>query len=835
MPRIVRLYSAKGPDRVAVVSTEPATSGGSLIRIARGKGPGPLKHGTVLGPFVDSELETRFDEAIAALCGEGFAPAGLPDLLARLNSPTDEVRARAALGLGWRRAVEAVEPILARLPKAVDETCSYLDALGAIGDPRAVPVLREQAARKLLSRRRSAVEALRHLGDEVGLAAARQQALERLPATVRAAYEPLDPNDVSAADAVAKAILAADAAQQGLALDTLYELATPLAGQAVRRALEELLFDRPNVWRYVKSIHKRSLLRFDHVMFGWLSHMIERQGRVTIGVQATVKSGYDGVSRKVRIFSRRTQNFMRRLSWRHLRNLAIHRPAEYAPAAAEALIAYDSEDSVKPRGLFGMYHHCYLLTRILWSGGDRFQLSERSLRYRFRTPGDVAMPVEVREEAYPDRWDEQPRAFLRLLTAARLVEVHAFAVRAVEARHPKLLHDASAAEIVALLRAPFAPTVELGLREIERRFDPAKPDWLLLDQLLADERPVARNLGERWLQQTAPLWLTDVDRTTQWLMSPSLATRDLASQLVIAGLDAKTRPALAQRILTIFRSEGVEDDRAGGLVQVARAILLDDLDAALPFAELVDWIGRGKGATLTIAGELLGRRPERVADVDPNIVIQIAQHDVAAVRAGVQTWLRRQTPHLARSLELLFALADSAWKDTREVAVEALRTLLSAESLGLDEAMRLLDSSEVDVQNFGQALARERLGGLPAQELVFRLVQHPHPNMRRFALELAMIHLAPGAEPLERLEAFFRAVLFDLWPDRSLKHQTLAFLTSRGLCDEGQAVVAARILSDIVRTQGRGDFELALEGLVRLKLAFDDLDVPIRLRLEDVA
>jgi len=161
MPRIVRLYSAKGPDRVAVVSTEPATSGGSLIRIARGKGPGPLKHGTVLGPFADAELETRFDEAVVALRGEGFASAGLPDLLARLDSPSAEVRARAALGLGLRRAVEAVEQILARLPKAVDETCSYLDALGAIGDPRAVPVLREQAARKLLSRRRSAVEALR--------------------------------------------------------------------------------------------------------------------------------------------------------------------------------------------------------------------------------------------------------------------------------------------------------------------------------------------------------------------------------------------------------------------------------------------------------------------------------------------------------------------------------------------------------------------------------------------------------------------------------------------------------------------------------------------------
>ena len=270
-------------------------------------------------------------------------------------------------------------------------------------------------------------------------------------------------------------------------------------------------------------------------------------------------------------------------------------------------------------------------------------------------------------------------------------------------------------------------------------------------------------------------------------------------------------------------------------MQVARAILLDELDAVLPFQELVAWIARGPAGTLPIAGDLLARRKENIADADLDGVVRLAQHDVAAVRAGVQQWVRRQTPHLARSLELLFTLADSAWKDTRATAVESLRTLLSDRELSLDEVTRLLDSSEVDVQNFGQALARERLGKLPAQELVFRLVQHPQPNLRRFALELAIEHLGPGADPLLRLEAFFRTVLFDLWPDRTLKHRTLAFLTTRGLVDEQQAAVAARVLGDIVRTQGRGDFELALEGLVRLKLAFEGLDVPIQLRLEGVA
>jgi hypothetical protein len=828
-PRIVRLFNPKGPDRVAVVSTEPAMSGGLLLRIARGKGPGPLKRGSVLGPYPESEIDAPFDAALADLRVEGFRASGVADLMARLDSPAAGTRARAALGLGWRRATEAVEPILARLPKAVDEVCSYLDALGMLGDVRAVPVLREQASRKLLSRRRSAVEALRALGDEPSLAAARQQAIERLPANVRALYE--QSADI---DKLVQAILALEAAQQGLALDTLYELATPLAVDTVRAAIAKLQFGRPNLWRYVKSIHKRAMLRHDHVAFGWLTHAIERHGRFAIGVTATVKSGYDGVSRSVRIFGKRTQNFIRRLAWRHLRLLAVHRPDQYALAAAEALIAYTPEDSDKPRGLYGQYNRCYLLTRILWSAGDRFRLSDGSLRYRFRNSAATAIPVDVREEPFPELWDAQPRAYLRLLSAGQLREVHVFAVRAID-RHPRILQSASAAEVVALLRAPFPPTVELGLKEIERRFDPKRPDWMLLEQLLADERPVAHDLGERWLRQTAPLWMPDVERIGRWLTSPNPATRTVAAQLVIDGLDAKNRSALARRLLDLVREGAIADDRASGFVQVGRAILLDDLDAVLPFAELVAWIGRGPAGTLPIAGDLLARRKENIADADLDGIVRLAQHDVAAVRAGVQKWVRRQTPHLARSLELLFTLADSAWKDTRATAVESMRTLLSDRELSLDEVTRLLDSSEVDVQNFGQALARERLGKLPAQELIFRLVQHPQPNLRRFALELAIDHLGPGALPLQKLEAFFRTVLFDLWPDRTLKHRTLAFLTTRGLLDEEQAAVAARVLGDIVRTQGRGDFELALEGLVRLKLAYEDLDVPIAVRMEGVA
>jgi hypothetical protein len=823
-----------------VVSVQPSVgqAGGFLIRLARGSGPGPHGKGTVFGPYAEEELEARFADVLAGLQAEGFLPSGVGDLLLALESPQPAVRARAALGLGWRRAGEAVEPILAAIPKAVDEICSYLDALGAIGDPRALPILREQASRKLLSRRRSAVEALRNLGDTAGLAAARLQALERLPPSVRQVLEALDQEnvDLGPVQTLAQAVLALEGPQRGLALDTLYELAAPVTVAAVRTALGQIAFDQAHHWRYVKSIHKRAMLRHDYSMVGWLSHAIEVQGRSSTGTEATVKSGYDGVVRPVRIFGRKTQNFMRRLSWRYLRLLAAYRPEAYPAAAAEALVAYTPEDLDEPQGLYGSLARCYLLQRILWGAGKRLVLSERSLRFRFQSAQDTQPPAQVREEPYPHLWDARPSAYLRILGAAQLPEVQAFAVRAVESRHPEVLYQASHTQILALLQAPYEPTVRLGLKELERRFDPEHPDWGLLGQLLGDDRPAARELGERWLRLTAPMWSRDPARTMTWLALPQASSRALAAELAIAAIQADPglRRALAEQILKVFQSAQAEDV-VDGHVMVARAALLDDLASLLSTQALVEWILCGPEPTLGIAGELLGRCPEAAAELGLERLAMLAHHDIAAIRAGAHRLIRGMEAHLRDDPSLLMALVESDWEDTRQVAVDLLRATLRPESLDLERLLGLLDSGQAEVQNLGQELARLRLASLPADELAYRLVQHPHPNMRRFALELVLGHLPDGGEPLARLEAFFRTALFDLWPDRRLKERVLDFLSERGLRDEHQAGVAGRILSDVARVQGRSDFERALVALVRLKLAFPDLAVPISLNMEGVA
>ncbi|MBL8798643.1 MAG: hypothetical protein JNM56_32410 [Planctomycetia bacterium] len=829
-----RFYHPQAVEKVAVLTVQPVAGHADafVVRTQRGVVARKLLHAADSEPFPAAQTAERFAAAEAALKQQGYFRAGVHALLHSLQSTNSLVRGRAAARLGWLRSVDAVDALLTRLPQAIDDACPIVDALGAIGDPRVVPALRLQAERKLLSRRRSAVEALRNLNDAQGLAEARQRAIERLPDVLRPLVPSsgeAEPNSQAAAN-LSAALLKLELSVRGLALDTLYEIGTPSAVAAVRAAIRQTPLDRPHVWRYVKSILKRSMLRHDHATFGDVSHLIEVCARTSTGTTASVKSGYDGVQRTTPIFRPDTQRYVLRSTWRYLRMLAQHRPDAYAHAAAEALIHYTAEDGRNPRRLHGTFSRCYMLHRIVWGGSRRFVYDDRRLCFRFRSAKQQAAPLDEREEAYPELWDAQPRALLRVLGAARLQEVQVFALKTFlkTGKHRATLAAATLPEILALLQAPYQPTVALGLEEIERRFNPAQPDWTLLDLLLADERPATRQLGMRFLRLCAALWTRQPERIVEFLGKPHPELRELVLELVLPVLagDAALRRALAERVLAMLCQPEVTEGAHEGLGILARAALQRELAALLDVPQLADLILRGSPAAQSLAGELLQHRPEAIAELGLERLVALAQHAVAAVRLGAHALLRSALEPLQRDPAPLFVLVESDWPDTRQVAFDLLRRLDIA-ALGFDGLLGLLDSNRVDVQDMGQELARQHLACLPTADLAERLTQHPHPHMRAFALQLVEQHLPTGHEPLARLRRFFRTAFLDLRPRRAIKRRMVDFLLQRGLQDTRQAEAAALILGDVLRLHGRADAERALEALVRLKLAFPEIDAAV--------
>lgn len=823
----VRLYKPQGPDHYAVVSVEPSTWGGGrwMVRVARGAKLGLLTAGTTYGPFLESELRDRFDQAVANLETEGFQSTGeYPDLMQRLGSPDAGTRGRAALLLGWRRSKAAVPALIKAADGAIDEICSIVDALGMIGDARAVPLVRQHAERKLLSRRRSGVEALRKLGDVEGLALARQRGLERLPPDVVEVLGALDEEDGSEAniEPLVKAVLAAEPKRRGLIADTLYEAGTPATEAAARKVLSNLSLGRPMIWRYAKSVLKRSMLRDDAVTFGWLTHAVEATSRGYKGTEATLRSGYDGKKRYTPVFSRKTVSYVRRAAWRYLRRLARWRPELYAPTAAEALMAYTPGDASLPKGFAGAYADCYLLNRILWGESPRLRFDSRRMRFRFKSAKDAQAPAGVREESYPALWDAQPLAYLRVLAGATIPEVRTFAIEGVK-RHPDVIRQATPEILIGLIDSDAAEAVDLALMELERRFAEEKPDFALIERLLKDPRELVWALALRWLGANRADWIGDHEKVVGLLgEARGEALSRLAALVVeaLAGRQAAAREELAQRLLELLRGEEETEGEHMGYAMVARDGLAAELDALVSTEELLALVEGGTNAAKVVAATLLGRRDDVIESLGIEGVLALADAEVAAVRAAAHGLLRGGLEWLRDDPSALFALAESRWEDSRRAAFRLIRDELGFESLGLDGLIGLCDSTHAEVQAFGREMVRQHFDELDAQEVLYRLVEHPDQKMQRYALELVREHLRGGFVPLARIEGFCRACLFDVRPDRGLKLPLIEFLTERGLSDERQGELVVEILSDFVRSHTKADFERVAESLVRIQLAW---------------
>lgn len=827
LPTTARFYNPAGPDRVASVAVQRATDPELwVIEARRGVSAKKLRPATTHGPYTAEQVAAQFKDITDSLKAEGFLPAGLPALFEALESPNPAHRAHAAIRLGWRRERSAVDRLLTLLPNAVDETCSVVDALGMIGDERAVPALRQQAARKLLSRRRSAAEALRQIGDAEAMAEVRQLALDRLPDEVRSLAEadPVSPQ------ALVEAVQGLEVSQQGLAADTLYELGTLGTVEAARRILLGFDFGEAHRWRYVKSVFKRSILRHDYATFGLLAYEIEARGASKWGTTATVKSGYDGKQRSVRIFARNTQNFLRRLSWRYLVDLARYRPEAYPHAAAEAIIHYPPQP-VPPGAHPHFYstYRFYLFNRVLYSAGTRLRYESRSLNFWPVMAKHVEPKPGAREEMFPELWDAQPDAFLRILAAAKRPEPHAFAVAAIQARHKDLIQSATPANLVAMLRAPYEPTVVMALNELERRFDPAHPDWDLLAQIVQDERPLARKIAQRWLRLTAIKWTGSAGLVLTLLTRAQGDTRDLVYQLTRSrlGEHPELRRALADLIAVALEQPEHHEGTHEVLARLAAEALVQELEEIVSVERLLSWATHGAPAAKGLAGQLLALRPQAAAELGLERIIGLAQHEVASVRAAAAALLNASFESLKTDPSALFVLVESDWDDTRSAAFALVRKLDPA-SLGLDGLMGLLDSNRAPVQKLGQEVAAAHFGSFPAEELVYRLLQHPHHAMRQFTLDLVVKHLPPGEGPLAKLRDFCRAAVLDLWPQRAVKRRVMDFLQARGLEDERQAALVASAIGDMVRLQGRADRERALEALVRIRLAFPDVPSTVK-------
>lgn len=836
----IQLFHPGPAPRVAVVYTEPAYGkpGFFMVREGRGSRASQLSAGQSYGPVAQGVLAAAVDELVARLKAEGYAERGVELILEDLESEQSRVRARAARRLARSGQAGALQALLKAAATASDDQCAILDALGELGDMGAAPYLREQSERRLLSRRRSAVEALRRLGDTEGLSRARELGLERLRPPIKAAIEGIDldaePSE-EAVDALGAAVEGLEAKLRGLAWDSLYEIGTPLTEAATRSFAPRLPFDQAFSWRYLKSIYKRAMLRRDAETFGVFAHAIEGRARRLYGSAAEVKSGYDGAKRVTPIFQARTRDYVRRRSWRFLRELAEAEPGAYVSFAAAVLKRYTSADLRAPRGLLGASAECLLLHRILYGESDRFDYDDRRLRFRFRSHAASKRPKAL-ELSFSELWRARPEAWIAVLAEAELAEVLDLAFEAFRPDAEACLGGAPLSDVLSLLGSKSSAVVAWAVAELERRFDPAEPDWAILDRLMAHPVQAARERAQAWLRATAPLWARDLYRVLSYLaidredqVETSLAAARAAAPVLKALSDPELRGRFVAALLAILDEDEPFDGAFDGCAALLSEAFADEASAAVELSRLLDWLEKGSSAVKVMAGSFLGARDDAVAALGTRRIAALGHHEVAAVRAAARALLTGAMDQLRKDPELLFILVESPWPDTHAFAAAVLRDEVDPRDLGFDGIIALCDSTREEVQGLGRGLLLRHLDDFDPGAVIARLIEHPGRAMRAFAVDMALTidRLMAGSASLEQLVPLFRAVLLDVQPSRRLKDKVFDFVIERGLRSSEEAARASEVLSGLKATTIAADLERVLDGLVRLKLAYPELAAPI--------
>jgi hypothetical protein len=191
--------------------------------------------------------------------------------------------------------------------------------------------------------------------------------------------------------------------------------------------------------------------------------------------------------------------------------------------------------------------------------------------------------------------------------------------------------------------------------------------------------------------------------------------------------------------------------------------------------------------------------------------------------------LQSSAAQFRENLPLTLTLAEGEWDDVRAACVTVLAGL-APRSLDVPRWMAILDSTWPAVQNLGKSLLSQLLAedgdAVDVHELLARLAQHPHKNVRGFVVDLATSRLKPGFVRLAKLESLSRSALFDVRPDRPLRRRLISFLLARGQQDEAQAELVVNVLGDVVRSRTHEARDDAAAAIAVLQMQWPELHLP---------
>ncbi|MEO1375350.1 MAG: WGR domain-containing protein [Cyanobacteria bacterium J06635_10] len=373
-------------------------------------------------------------------------------------------------------------------------------------------------------------------------------------------------------------------------LETIYEIDSEI----VRSGLIDVISKaplKPNYFQRLRHIFKIAEYRRDEEVFGILAYRFEKESgnfdskryvRLENGdFLNPYKRNYNQQTRRYEnrinevaeelkkptsriAYSHKTREYLLHRVWRALNKLGEESNPDYVKMAVGILLQYSDADGI---GNYYRNPFAYYLTfnHILYENSPRYRLYDRKkwIPKRDYKPND-AEPI-VREEAFPQLWEQQPEALLKLLVESECNPVHNFAVKALRTCH-NFLASINIDTIIKLVNKPYEVTAQLGFELALVNYDSKNPNKNLVLALANCLSEAARKQAYKWIKQNQGKFLQDSSFIAGLVTSSQSETRQFAkSFLGKAVINESTAQVIVGKIIVellslslIYKEESTE-------------------------------------------------------------------------------------------------------------------------------------------------------------------------------------------------------------------------------------------------------------------------------------
>ncbi|WP_088240393.1 HEAT repeat domain-containing protein [Calothrix rhizosoleniae] len=528
-------------------------------------------------------------------------------------------------------------------------------------------------------------------------------------------------------------------AQDYVILERMYQIDNQYIRPALLHILRTAPF-KPNYFQRLRHIFKMAEYRHDAEVFAILTYRLEQEQHIfsSQAYEVNLPSGerfsrygyyYDPATGRYRntnknqiqeelkssqsklAYSNKTRAYLRHRVWRTLKQLGEENDPDYINMAGSILLQYADADAqpIKKSNFFtydrnwnsiirgvnwDSYAGYITFNHILYENSGRYELTRNSQGWRCKPgykPGK--QEPDIREEAFPELWQQHPQTLLKLLLASACQPVHHFAVKILRTCQ-QFCASIDIETIIQLVNKPYEITAQFAFELAQQQYNPQQPNTELILALANCSSEPARNQAYQWITEQREHFLADSYFIANLITSLHSNTRQFTKKLLNSAI---INDAVAKVLIGRIIAQLLTIEINGEIIPEIGEILLTS------FAPQLRTLG------LNVIHDLLAH---------PSLEIQ---------EIGAKILLNHQTPTEQLPPEVIESLLASPYESLRVIGIRLFGQLPEEKLIGEESILIVAMAVNVnpDIRNAIQPIVHRLAINNPSfsQEIATELIE----------------------------------------------------------------------------------------------------------------